>query len=331
MRGQAEPRSCVRGLDVMQRPAHRGTVAGVPQPKRIEVEFAGRTLSLSNLDKVLYPAAGFTKGEVIDYYTRIAPGVLPHLRGRPLTLKRYPNGVDGEYFYEKNAPEPPARLGATATIRSARDGRTIDFCLAETWRRWCGWRSSPTWSCTPRSRGRRTPRTPTMVAFDLDPGPPADVVECCRVALRLRELFEHLGLRVLPEDLGLEGPAGLRAAQHAAAYDADEALRAGRRAGARAPQPEPSSREMRKDLREGKVFVDWSQNDEHKTTVARLLAAGAGAPDRLDPAALGGGRGRRGVGRPGRLASRPATCSSAWPSTATCSRRWSSSSRSSRS
>src|SRR3954464_9860386 len=106
-------------------------VRAMPQPTRVEVHVDGRTLSLSNLDKVLYPQAGFTKGHVVDYYTRIAPAVLPHLRGRPLTLKRYPDGVEGQFFYEKQCPSHRPDWVRTAAVYSRSNSRTIDFCLAD--------------------------------------------------------------------------------------------------------------------------------------------------------------------------------------------------------
>ena len=158
----------------MQRSAQAplpGTVEGMPQPKRVEVQVQGRTLSLSNLDKVLYPAAGFTKGHVIDYYTRIAPFVLPHLQGRALTLKRYPNGVEGQFFYEKNAPGHRPEWVRTATVPIRTDGRTIDFVLAD---------DLPTlvWLANLADLELHTslakaadPKAPTILAFDLDPGP----------------------------------------------------------------------------------------------------------------------------------------------------------------
>jgi bifunctional non-homologous end joining protein LigD len=240
----------------------------MPQPKRVEVDVRGRTLSLSNLDKVLYPAAAFTKGHVIDYYTRIAPYVLPHLQGRALTLKRYPNGVEAQYFYEKNAPSHRPDWVKTATIPIRTDGRTIDFVLAD---------DLPTlvWLANLADLELHTslakasdPRAPTILAFDLDPGPPATIVECARVALRLREVFAHLGLEGFPKTSGSKGmqvyvplnvPTGYRETKRFSQAIAQLLERR---------HPELVVSEMRKDRRAGKVFVDWSQNDEHKTTVA---------------------------------------------------------------
>src|SRR5215212_8878747 len=180
-------------------------VPAMPQPKRVEVHVDGRTLSLSNLDKVLYPQAGFTKGHVIDYYTRIAAAVLPHLRDRALTLKRYPNGVESQHFYEKNAPGHRPEWVRTARVPIRTDGRTIDFVVAD---------DLPTlvWLANLADLELHTslarasdPKAPTILAFDLDPGPPATIVECARVALRLREVFAHLGLEGFPKTSGSKG------------------------------------------------------------------------------------------------------------------------------
>ncbi len=167
--------------------------------KRQEIEVDGRTLSLSNLDKVLYPEAGFTKGHVIDYYTRVSPVLLPHLRGRPLTLKRYPNGVDATYFYEKQCPSH-----APDWVQTARIG-DINFVLCE---------DLPTlvWLANLADLELHTSLahadgydSPTVIAFDLDPGPPATIVECAEVALELRMIFEHLGMQAFPKTSGSKG------------------------------------------------------------------------------------------------------------------------------
>ena len=240
----------------------------MPQPKRVEVDVLGRTLSLSNLDKVLYPAAGFTKGHVIDYYTRIAPYVLPHLKGRALTLKRYPNGVDGGHFYEKNAPGHRPAWVNTATIPIRTDGRTIDFVLAD---------DLPTlvWLANLADLELHTslakaadPKAPTILAFDLDPGPPATIVECAQVALRLREVFEHFGLQGFPKTSGSKGMQVYVPLNVPATYKQTKGFSQAVAQLLERRHRELVVSEMRKDLRPGKVFVDWSQNDEHKTTVA---------------------------------------------------------------
>src|SRR4051794_15915900 len=240
----------------------------MPQPKRVEVEVQGRTLSLSNLDKVLYPAAGFAKGHVIDYYTRVAPAVLPHLRGRALTLKRYPNGVDGQFFYEKNAPGHRPDWVRTATVPIRTDGRTIEFVLAD---------DLPTlvWLANLADLELHTslaracdPRSPTILAFDLDPGAPATIVECAHVALQLREAFGHLGLQAFPKTSGSKGMQVYVPLNVPSSYDRTKRFSQALAQLLERRHPDLVVSEMRKDLRAGKVFVDWSQNDEHKTTVA---------------------------------------------------------------
>jgi bifunctional non-homologous end joining protein LigD len=240
----------------------------MPQQKRVEVHVLGRTLSLSNLDKVLYPAAGFTKGHVIDYYTRVAPAVLPHLEGRALTLKRYPNGVEGQFFYEKNAPSHRPEWVRTARVPIRTDGRTIDFVLAD---------DLPTlvWLANLADLELHTslaraadPKAPTILAFDLDPGPPATIVECARVALRLREVFAHLGLEGFPKTSGSKGMQVYVPLNVPTTYAQTKRFSQAIAQLLERRHPELVVSEMRKDLRPGKVFVDWSQNDEHKTTVA---------------------------------------------------------------
>jgi bifunctional non-homologous end joining protein LigD len=243
------------------------TVAGVPQPKRVEVEVQGRMLSLSNLDKVLYPAVGFTKGHVIDYYTRIAPALLPHLRGRALTLKRYPNGVDAPYFYEKQCPSHRPDWVRTAAVAIRSNGRVIDFCLAD---------DLPTlvWLANLADLELHTSlalaadvKQPTVIAFDLDPGPPATIVECAEVALELRAAFDHLGLEAFPKTSGSKGMQVYLPLNTPATYRETKGFALGLAQLLERRRPKLVVSDMKKSLRRGKVFVDWSQNDEHKTTV----------------------------------------------------------------
>jgi bifunctional non-homologous end joining protein LigD len=239
----------------------------MPPSKRVQVEVDGRALSLSNLDKVLYPRAGFTKGHVIDYYTRIAPVLLPHLRGRPLTLKRYPDGVEGEYFYEKQCPRHRPEWVTTARVPIRTDGRTITFCVVE---------DLPTlvWLANLADLELHTSlaraadiESPRILAFDLDPGPPATIVECAQVALELREVFDHLGLAAFPKTSGSKGMQVYVPLNRPASYGMTKSFALALAQLLERRHPELVVSEMRKDLRPGKVFVDWSQNDEHKTTV----------------------------------------------------------------
>ena len=233
----------------------------MPAAKRHEVDIDGRRLSLSNLDKVLYPEAGFAKGHVIDYYTRVSPALLPHLRGRALTLKRYPNGVDGGHFYEKQCPSHRPEWVETSLIGD------INFCMAN---------DLPTlvWLANLADLELHTSlalaadyRTPTVIAFDLDPGPPATIVECSEVALELRLIFEHLGMRAFPKTSGSKGMQVYVPLNTPTSYDVTRPFARGLAELLERRRPELVVSEMKKSVRGGKVFVDWSQNTSFKTTV----------------------------------------------------------------
>ena len=169
------------------------------------IEVQGKQLKLSNLEKVLYPATGFTKQQVIDYYVRIAPAMVPHLAGRPLTRKRYPNGVDEEFFYEKNAPQHRPDWVKTAPIWSGRNRRTIHYILANDLATLVWLANLAAIELHPSLSLAKDITCPTMMVFDLDPGPPANIVQCCQVGLWLREIFEHFGLRSFPKTSGSKG------------------------------------------------------------------------------------------------------------------------------
>ncbi len=236
--------------------------------KRLEVEIDGRTLSLSNLDKPMYPEAGFLKGHVIDYYTRVAPVLLGHLRDRPLTLKRYPDGVDGPHFYEKQCPSHAPEWVQKTRVNSsrARDGK-INFCLAN---------DLPTlvWLANLADLELHTSLAladdysrPTVIAFDLDPGPPATIVECAEVALELRMIFEHLGMQAFPKTSGSKGMQVYVPLNTPAGYEQTRPFSRGLAELLERRRPELVVSEMAKVKRTGKVFVDWSQNADFKTTV----------------------------------------------------------------
>ena len=211
---------------------------------KIAVDVEGRQVVLSNLDKVLYPAVGFTKGQVLDYYTRIAPVLLPHLAGRALTRKRYPDGVEGQVFFEKNAPRGTPDWVRTVTlptpglVEGPRDDRLRRRRRPR--RRSCGRPTSRASSCT-RTCGGSTGDAPDLVVFDLDPGPPATVVECCRVALLLRPLLEADGLVPFAKTSRQQGPAAVRPRRRARLERADVGVRQGPRAAAREGAPATSS------------------------------------------------------------------------------------------
>ena len=227
----------------------------------------GRTLSLSNLDKVMYPEVGFTKGQVIDYYTRVAPVLLPHLRGHPVTLKRYPNGVEGPYFYEKQCPSHRPDWVRTAAIPTGR--KTIDFCLCEDLPTLVWMANLADLELHPSLSLAEANERPTVMAFDLDPGPPAGLAECCEVAVLLCETLASLGLECFPKTSGSKGIqvyAPLNRGE--ATYDQIKPLSHALARHLEAQHPKLIVSTQKKELRKGKVLIDWSQNDEHKTTVS---------------------------------------------------------------
>ncbi|HZR32411.1 MAG TPA: non-homologous end-joining DNA ligase [Terriglobales bacterium] len=231
------------------------------------VEIQGKHLELSNLDKVMYPAVGFTKGQVIDYYVRIAPVLLPHLRGRPLTMKRYPNGVTGQHFYEKNCPSHRPEWVKTAKVWSEGNNRWMDYCLVE---------DLPTlvWAAnladlelhTSLSLAKDIMR-PTMMVFDLDPGEPANIVQCCEVGLRVRQVLGHFGLQSFAKTSGSKGLQVYVPLNTPVTYDQTKGFAHALARLLEREHPDKVVSDMKKVLRVGKVFVDWSQNDDHKTTV----------------------------------------------------------------
>jgi bifunctional non-homologous end joining protein LigD len=231
---------------------------------RVEVEVEGRRLSLSNLDKVMYPAVGFTKGQLIDYYTRIAPAVLPHLRDRPLTLKRYPNGVEGQYFYEKRCPPH-----APEWVRR-QEASGINFCICDDLPTLVWLANLADLELHPSLSLVDDINRPTVMAFDLDPGPPAGLGECCEVALLLREALSHIGLESFAKTSGSKG-IQVYVPLNVEDVDYDSGTKLLSNALARhleGEHPELIVSSQKKELRRGKVLIDWSQNDEHKTTVA---------------------------------------------------------------
>jgi bifunctional non-homologous end joining protein LigD len=250
---------------------------------RVRVRVDGRELELSNLDKVLYPAAGFTKGEVIDYYVRMAPVVLPHVADRPLTRIRFPNGVDAPSFFEKNAPAGTPGWVRTQRLPvpgSTKDRETIDFIVVEEVAT-LAWLANlaaielhtPQWRL---ADGR--PARPDLLVVDLDPGPPAGLAECCLVAVAARHRLEVDGLHPCAKTSGKKGMQlmcrlpGEWSSDEAAAY-AREVAEDLQRA-----LPELVTARMTRSLRPGKVFFDWSQNVAAKTTVTPYSLRAAARP-----------------------------------------------------
>jgi bifunctional non-homologous end joining protein LigD len=238
----------------------------MPAPTIVDVQ--GRKLSVTNLDKVLYPAAGFSKGQVIDYYVRIAPVLLPHLAGRPLTMKRYPEGVDHEYFFEKNAPKHRPEWVKTAPIWSGANNRDVNYIL-------CNELATLVWIANlaslelhPSLSLASDIETPTMMVFDLDPGPPANIVQCSQVGLWLRAIFDHFGLQSFPKTSGSKGLQIYVPLNTKTNYDQTKAFAHALARLLEQEHPELVVSDMKKTVRTNKIFVDWSQNDQHKTTIS---------------------------------------------------------------
>ena len=255
--------------------------------KKTTVEVDGQQLSLSNLDKNLYPE--FTKGEVIDYYARIAPVMLPHLKDRAATRIRWPDGVDGGKFFEKNAPSHTPGWIRTATVPSpgsTRGRETLDYIVVDDLPTlvWCANLAAlelhvPQWKVGPRGKVH----TPDLLVFDLDPGPPATIVEACKVALLLEELLGEDGLQAYPKTSGKKGLHVYvpikepKEAERTSQYAKGIAERLAKE------HPDLVVAKMEKRLRKDKVFVDWSQNNPAKTTVAPYSLRAASRPSVSTP------------------------------------------------
>jgi bifunctional non-homologous end joining protein LigD len=228
----------------------------------VEVEVEGRSLRLSNLEKVLWPRTGFTKGQMIDYYRRISATMVPHLRNRPLTLRRWPDGVEAASFFQKNCPShrpgwmEPLEMGGVrycvvseaAALVWAANLASIELhpLLAQ----------APALDC------------PTVVVFDLDPGPPADVLTCALVALRLRELLERLSLKAWPKTSGGKGLQLYLPLNTPATYEVTRGFAHALARLVERDEPDLVVSTMDKAKRKAKVLIDWSQNSSTKTTVA---------------------------------------------------------------
>jgi bifunctional non-homologous end joining protein LigD len=236
-----------------------------------QVEVDGRELKLTNLDKVLYPKAGFTKGEMVDYYAKVAEAMVPHLSGRAVTLRRFPEGVDDldSAFFEKRCPKHRPKWVKTTNVRAGPNAGNIDFCV-------CDGRPTLVWMAQlaaielhPSLSLGRAPTRPTVLAFDLDPGPPADVVDCCHVALRLRDLFGHFGVECFPKTSGSKGmQVYVPLNSPKTSYDETKPFAKAIAQLLEKQTPDRVVSKMKKVEREGKVFVDWSQNHRSKTTIA---------------------------------------------------------------
>lgn len=234
--------------------------------KKSIIKIGGRELAVSNLDKVFYPKTGFTKGEVIDYYAQIAPVMLPHIKGRPVSMKRYPDGVEGMFFYEKQCPDYAPSWIKRAKVAKDSGGH-IDYCVFNDL-------PSLIWAANlanleVHTFQHRAPalQKPTALVFDLDPGPPANVITCCKVALLIKDIFDHLGLDSFPKTSGSKGMQIFVPLNTPTSYEKTKAFARQLAEALAAQHPDLIVADMSKKLREGKVFIDWSQNDDKKTTV----------------------------------------------------------------
>ena len=230
------------------------------------LDIHGRKVDVTNLDKVFYPKTGFTKGNIIDYYVRISPVLLPHLKNRAISLKRYPDGVEGFFFYEKNAPKHrPTWIKTTKVPKDS--GGEINYCVmndlpALVWAANLADLELHTFLHKAPSLQR-----PTTLAFDLDPGPPADILTCCQVGLWVKSIFEALGLACFPKTSGSKGLQVYVPLNTPTTYEKTKAFALEIATVLEKTFPELVVSRMLKSLRGGKVLMDWSQNDDKKTTI----------------------------------------------------------------
>jgi bifunctional non-homologous end joining protein LigD len=237
----------------------------------------GRGLRVSNLDKVLWPAAGFTKGEMLDYYVRAAPVLLPHLAGRPITLRRFPDGIDEAGWYQNDCPPGRPSWVEVETVEWP-SGRTWNFCAVDDLATLVWVANLGTIELHPFLGRRAQLRRPTAVVFDLDPGPPAGIVECCRVALRLKALLEQAGVTGFAK---VSGSLGLHVLVPVTTGHSWEETKSFARALARilaSETPDEVVDRQSRRLRAGKVLVDWLQNDPTRSTVAPYSLRAEGWP-----------------------------------------------------
>jgi bifunctional non-homologous end joining protein LigD len=236
-----------------------------------QVEVDGKELRLTNLDKVLYPEPGFTKGEMVDYYAKVAPAIVPHLRGRAVTLRRFPEGVDDldAAFFEKRCPKHRPNWVKTTRVQAGPNAGKIDFCVCDSLPTLIWMAQLAAIELHPSLSLGRAPKRPTVLAFDLDPGPPADVVDCSRVALRLREVLAQLELESFVKTSGSKGMQLYVPLNSKATYEETRPFaQALAQLIAKQTPDEVLAKMGKKTDRSGKVLIDWYQNNERKTTIA---------------------------------------------------------------
>jgi bifunctional non-homologous end joining protein LigD len=248
----------------------------------LTVTVGGRRLRVSSLDRVLYPAAGFTKAELIDYYTAVADAVLPHVRGRPITLHRFPNGVLGPHFYQTRCPPHPGWV-RTVTMHFPSTGKTFEAPVLDDPAALVWAANLATLELHPfLGRADRLER-PTQLVFDLDPGAPAGFAEACAVAVELRAVLADVGLRGWPKTSGMKGLHLHVPLDESASYPATKAFARMVAATMARGEPDRVVDRMARSARAGKVFLDWSQNDPGKSTVAPYSLRGGQTPTVATP------------------------------------------------
>ena len=266
VRADEQPDADAGGASADSRGAGITATAEPIDKKKARLLVGERELTVSNLTKVLYPAVGFTKGQLIDAYADLAEVLLPHLRGRPVTLKRYPDGVEGKFFYEKRSPKHRPDWVSTARIYSESHKAEIDYTLLEDL-------PSLVWSAnlanielhTSLARVEDLDR-PDSLVFDLDPGAPADIVDCARVALRLRAFFAQFGLDSYAKTSGSKGIHLHVPLNGTATFEESRPFAKAVAETFEARFPDEVVSRQTKTKRTGRVLIDWSQNDRHKTT-----------------------------------------------------------------
>lgn len=248
-----------------------------------ELEVEGHRVPISNFDKVLYPDAGFTKGDVVQYYMDVSPVLLPHLKDRALTMKRYPDGVGKFFFYEKNCPTYRPKWVRTAPVMSEGRGAMMHYCLANNL-------ASLVWMANLADLELHTSLAlksaltrPTTMVFDLDPGEGANIIQCCQVAFWLREKLRQLKLESFPKTSGSKGLQLYVPLNTPTTFDATKALARQLGDAIVAEHPDAAVTKMLKVLRKNKVLIDWSQNDDHKTTICVYSLRGTPRPQVSTP------------------------------------------------
>jgi bifunctional non-homologous end joining protein LigD len=231
-----------------------------------EVELKGRRLRLSSLDKVLWPRAGWTKADLVDYYRAVSPVLLPHLRRRPLTLGRFPDGVEERGWYQTNCRGHPDWMATQELV--GRRGQLQRLCVVDDVASLVWVANQGTIELHPFLAAAEAPDHPLALVFDLDPGPPADVAACCDVAIRLREALAADGLAAFPKTSGGVGLHVYAPLDGTATFARTKAYARGLAGRLEEETPDLVTSRSRRDLRVGRVLVDWLQNDPTRSTVA---------------------------------------------------------------